>query len=186
MTNKHTTTTCRRTSCQTVYGDLIPATGLARDVMKVTNVLAILVVAAMCLLVSGCENLFGGPQNCEFGVQGWGCAPNPDSVDGVSYGDGYSSPETTTTTTDSGAETTKQTNVCKKFLWLNDTKWYCHSGPVWENCILRTLVHTDGQCWVATTPLYWGAPAETLTFSTNGQLSVKNSIDATITCEYKS
>src|SRR3989339_1083488 len=169
MTNKHTTTTCRRTSCQTVYGDLIPATGLARDVMKVTNVLAILVVAAMCLLVSGCENLFGGPQNCEFGVQGWGCAPNPDSADGVSYGDGYSSPETNTNT-DSVDTENSLTKVCKKFLWLDGSGGKCTIEASVEEDVVLWLLVEDGVCWVATTPKFLGAPGAKLNFLTNGQM----------------
>ena len=148
--------------------------------MKMTRFLAILVVATMCLL-QGCGLAFG-PQDCEFGSVGFACAPNPDatSVDGSYGGDGYSSPETTT---DGGAETS-QANVCKTFLWLDGSKWLCHVGSSEEDCVLRVFVHTDGACWVATTPLLWGKPAAALTFS-KGQLGYEYD-GVKYTCDYKS
>ncbi len=139
--------------------------------MKMTNQCLAIIVVAMCLLMSGCiGNLLGGPQNCEYGVQGWACAPNPDAS-GDGYGsDGSSSPETNTTKPDAvGNDTVGKdvVDVCAPYKYLKGTKWFCDIGVT---CILDVLVHTDGLCWVVCPVKIWGVPADTLKFPSTGKL----------------
>lgn len=135
--------------------------------MQMTKLcLAILVVAAM-FMVSGCENLLGGPQNCEFGVQGWGCAPNPDAGgDGTYGGDGYSSPETN----NAKPEVSKDVvDICASWRYLHGTQWTCNAGAAVAECVLVVIELDNGVCDVIC-PKFWEADATTLLFPSDGKL----------------
>lgn len=156
--------------------------------MKTITTLATLVAMFLvnCLVFSGCIPL-AGPQNCEFGVVGFGCAPNPDATgDAGSNYDGSSSE--TTPNTDTVSNDTVEVDavqvVCKDYLYLiTGETWDCtfSGNPEKIICTLGVEISSEGLCEIWCSGV-WVAPPSNVSLLASGQLQYQM-IGATVhTC----
>lgn len=136
--------------------------------MTINTFLAILVAV---LSFNGCE-LVAGPQGCEFGTAGFGCAPNPGN-DGSSHNDSLSTDTSSKSDANSSPETEVDSGptveeICKDYMYLQDTKWVCHYGFD-EEGILEVAMSDNHTCLVYSSS-DWRVKAESLVFPTQDQL----------------
>lgn len=143
----------------------LPDDGEAKElIMTINTFLAILVA----VLLNGCYALNGQCMNGGYGPQ---CTADGSTYDAdasggdskVSESDADSSPETGEV--DAGP---KLEEVCKDYMFLQDTKWVCKYGGFEEENTLE-LISESGVCLVLAEPT-WKVPANTLLFPTPDKL----------------
>ena len=121
----------------------------------------------------GSQNAAYQPQDCEFGVVGFGCAPNPDATgDAGSNYDGSSSE--TTPNTDTVSNDTVEVDavqvVCKDYLYLiTGETWSCTMANETFTGSLYLELSTTSTCNIHFTG-GWIAPADTVSILTSGEL----------------